>query len=118
MVNFLLGVVAPILTVGQLQPEIMQQKFLYLQELRQNDRDDTSKWSPFLQTYYLLASNGKLYAMGDNSNRQLGDGSTNTSTVWNEVTAVSGSNTLGGNIVWISPNEHSNYANSATINAD
>lgn len=72
--------------------------------------------TPFLQTYYLLATDGKLYAMGDNTNRQLGDAGTATSTVWNEVTAVSGSNTLGGNIVWISPNEHSNFANSATIN--
>lgn len=76
----------------------------------------TQGGASLLQTYYLLATDGKLYAMGDNSNKQLGDGSTNTSTVWNEVTAVSGSNTLGGNIVWISPNEHSNYANSATIN--
>jgi len=72
--------------------------------------------TPFLQTYYLLATDGKLYTMGDNSNRQLGDGSTTTSTIWNEVTATSGSNALGGNIVWISPNEHSNFANSATIN--
>ncbi len=76
----------------------------------------TQGGASLLQTYYLLVTDGKLYAMGDNSNKQLGDGSTNTSTVWNEVTAVSGSNTLGGNIVWISPNEHSNYANSATIN--
>lgn len=73
-----------------------------------------------LQSYYLLATNGKLYAMGDNTNRQLGDGSTTVSNVWKEVTAsstVSGTTyNLGGNITWISPNEHSNYANSATIN--
>lgn len=73
-----------------------------------------------LQSYYLLATNGKLYAMGDNTNRQLGDGSTTVSNVWKEVTAsstVSGTTyNLGGNITWISPNEHSNYTNSATIN--
>lgn len=73
-----------------------------------------------LQTYYLLANSGKLYAMGDNSNKQLGDGTITASNIWKEVTA---SNTidgntynLGGNITWISPNEHSNYTNSATIN--
>lgn len=71
---------------------------------------------PTSQTYYLLATDGKLYAMGNNSNRQLGDGTTNESLAWKEVTATSGTNTLGGNIVWISPNEHSNYENSAAIN--
>ncbi len=73
-----------------------------------------------LQSYYLLATNGRLYAMGDNSNRQLGDGSITASNVWKEVTATSTINSttynLGGNIAWISPNEHSNYANTATIN--
>lgn len=68
------------------------------------------------QTYYLLATNGKLYAMGNNTNRQLGDGTTIVSNIWKEVAATAGVNTLGGNIVWISPNEHSNYDSSATIN--
>ncbi len=62
------------------------------------------------QTYYLLATNGKLYAMGSNQNKQLGDGTTTESTTWKEVTAsyvISGTTyNLGGNIVWISPNEH------------
>ena len=61
------------------------------------------------QTYYMLATNGKLYAMGNNSARQLGDASTTTSNVWKEVTATNGGATLGGNIVWISPQEHTNY---------
>lgn len=68
------------------------------------------------QTYYLLSTEGKLYAMGNNANRQLGDNSTTSSNNWKEVTATSGSNTLGGNIAWMSPNEHSNYDNSAAIN--
>lgn len=59
-------------------------------------------------TYYLLATNGKLYAMGDNTARQLGDGTVTTSNVWKEVTATSGTHTLGGNIAWISPSEHGN----------
>lgn len=67
------------------------------------------------QSYYLLATNNKLYAMGNNGQRQLGDGSTTESKNWKEVTATSGTNSLGGNIVWISPNEHDNYGQ-ATIN--
>lgn len=60
-------------------------------------------------TYYLLATDGKLYAMGDNSSKQLGDGTTTDSQTWKEVTATSGGHSLGGNIVWISPNEHTMY---------
>lgn len=59
-------------------------------------------------TYYVLATNGKLYAMGDNTARQLGDGTTTNSNVWKEVTATSAGQTLGGNIAWISPSEHGN----------
>ncbi len=72
------------------------------------------------QTYYLLAAGGKLYSMGDNSNRQLGDGTTTTRTVWVQPQKVTNQNGQGigvlENIVWISPNEHSNFANSAAIN--
>jgi len=58
-------------------------------------------------TYFLLGTNGRLYAMGNNGNYgMLGDGTTTDSKVWKEVTATSGSHTLGGNIVWISPGEH------------
>ncbi len=62
------------------------------------------------KSYYLLATNGKLYAMGENESRQLGTGGTGDSEVWVEVTAtntIGGTNyTLGGNITWISPQEH------------
>jgi len=72
------------------------------------------------QTYYLLAANGKLYSMGDNSNRQLGNGTTTASTVWVQPQKITNQNGQGigvlENIVWISPNEHSNFASSAAIN--
>lgn len=58
-------------------------------------------------TYFLLATNGKLFAMGRNDYQILGDGTTTASNVWKEVTATSGGHTLGGNIQWISPGEHS-----------
>lgn len=72
------------------------------------------------QTYYLLSTDGRLYAMGDNSNRQIGDGTTTTRNNWAQVIASNTINSttynLNNNIVWISPNEHSDYANSAAIN--
>lgn len=72
------------------------------------------------QTYYLLAKDGKIYCMGDNSNKQIGDGTTTTRTVWVQPTKITDQNGQGigvlENITWISPNEHSNYASSAAIN--
>ena len=57
-------------------------------------------------TYYLLATNGNLYSMGGNKSRQLGNGTTTASDSWINVTATDKGASLGGNIVWISPNEH------------
>ncbi|HUH35181.1 MAG TPA: hypothetical protein VL022_05045, partial [Moheibacter sp.] len=57
-------------------------------------------------THYVLATDGHLYALGENGMRQLGNGGTADSNVWIQVIATSGTNTLGGNIVWISPQEH------------
>lgn len=70
------------------------------------------------QTYYLLATDGRLFAMGDNNQRQLGNLSTTNSTTWvqPQKPATEGQGT--GNledIVWISPNEHDNYGQ-ASIN--
>ncbi|WP_330747034.1 hypothetical protein [Chryseobacterium sp. CP-77] len=64
-------------------------------------------------SYYLLATNGKLYAMGYNSERQLGDGTVTQRNNWVEITATatdanSVTHSLGGNIAWISPAEHVN----------
>ncbi|MFS4428407.1 hypothetical protein [Chryseobacterium sp. S90] len=59
-------------------------------------------------SYYLLATNGKLYAMGYNNQKQLGLGDTVTRLNWTEVTATDGAQSLGGNIAWISPAENAN----------
>lgn len=57
-------------------------------------------------TYYLLGTNGNLYSMGTNADGQLGNGTTTASDSWINVTATDKGASLGGNIVWISPNEH------------
>jgi alpha-tubulin suppressor-like RCC1 family protein len=72
------------------------------------------------QSYYLLATDGKLYCMGDNSNKQLGDGTNVAKTVWVQPQKMvdqygQGTGPLE-NIVWISPNEHSYQADIAAIN--
>jgi len=68
-------------------------------------------------SYYVLGTNGHLYSLGYNSQRQLGDFSTTTRTSWVPVhkpTAVVGGSTDSGtfmeDIAWISPNEHDNIA--------
>ncbi|MCI3938811.1 LamG domain-containing protein [Chryseobacterium aahli] len=66
-------------------------------------------------SYYLLATNGKLYAMGYNAQRQLGLGDATIRLNWTEVTATSGSNTLGGNTAWISPAENVNNLPSINV---
>lgn len=66
-------------------------------------------------SYYLLATNGKLYAMGNNTQRQLGLGDNAIRLNWTEVTATSGSNTLGGNIAWISPADNVNNLPSINV---
>lgn len=62
-------------------------------------------------SYYLLYENGNLYALGDNSKRQLGNWTTTNATTWIQPTYSLGGAVMN-NIKWISPNEHSNvYAN-------
>lgn len=71
-------------------------------------------------SYYLLGTNNQLYAMGNNTNRQLGDGTTTDRNSWVTVAAtntISGTTyTLGANVVWISPQEHEGGTNYAAIN--
>lgn len=57
-------------------------------------------------TNYVLAANGDLYGLGENGSRQLGNTVALTTNSWVSITASSGTNSLGGNIVWISPQEH------------
>ncbi|MFC4686805.1 hypothetical protein ACFO4P_07630 [Epilithonimonas pallida] len=74
-------------------------------------------------TYYLLGTNGRLYSLGNNNYRQLGDFTTTARTSWVQVhkpNAIVGGSTDSGtfmdDIVWISPNEHDNY-NIASVSA-
>ena len=68
----------------------------------------------YINSYFLLGTNGKLYSMGNNlAAGILGDGTQTNRNVWKEVVATSGSNTLGGNIVWISPSEHGDVTHQA-----
>jgi hypothetical protein len=63
----------------------------------------------------LLYSNGNLYSLGENSNRELGDWTTTDKSTWLQPRYTSASGPVMNNIVWISPNEHDN-ALGATIN--
>ncbi|MEN2436145.1 hypothetical protein AAH994_12090 [Weeksellaceae bacterium A-14] len=71
-------------------------------------------------SYYLLGTNNQLYALGENGDRQLGDGTTTDRNSWVTVAAtntISGTTyTLGANVVWISPQEHEGGTNYAAIN--
>jgi alpha-tubulin suppressor-like RCC1 family protein len=64
-------------------------------------------------SYFVLLTDGKLYSLGQNADRQLGDFSTDERKSWVQVKKNnSGSNYLE-NIVWISPQEHDRgYASS------
>lgn len=59
--------------------------------------------------YYALDVNGHLYAIGNNSSRQLGNWSTNSSNTWLQPRYTSSSGPQMNDIAWISPNEHDNY---------
>lgn len=65
-------------------------------------------------SYYLLSTTNDLYALGDNSKRQLGTFDDTERTEWVRVKATE--DTYLSNIVWISPNEHDNSGN-ATVTA-
>jgi hypothetical protein len=56
-------------------------------------------------SYYLLGTNGLVYALGDNDDKQLGHRNTNVIEFsWVIARKPDGSNL--DNVVWISPNEH------------
>ena len=68
-------------------------------------------------TYYLLATNGNLYALGGNDKRQLGVFSTTDSYNWVRPLKSNSSTDYLTNIKWISPNEHDGSAGMPAINA-
>ncbi|MGD1319674.1 DUF6923 family protein [Chryseobacterium sp. 2R14A] len=64
----------------------------------------------FGSSYFLLATNGKMYTMGDNTYKQLGDGTTTAQNNWIQPQKLTDQLGQGigalDNIAWISPNEH------------
>jgi len=71
-----------------------------------------TSWS----SHYVLGTDGYVYSMGNNDDRQLGDRTTTDRTSWVRVKSGSGSNDFLSDIAWISPNEHDNYGRAA-VNA-
>ncbi|WP_459640885.1 Ig-like domain-containing protein, partial [Flavobacterium sp. CGRL2] len=65
-----------------------------------------------LRSHYILATDGSLYALGNNTNRQLGDWSTATERLaWVQPRYNSSSTALMNDVKWFSPQEHdSQYA--------
>jgi gliding motility-associated-like protein len=59
-------------------------------------------------SYYVLNTNGNLYALGGNSSNQLGDWTTTERKSWVQPRYTSASGQVMNNIHWISPNEHDN----------
>ena len=67
-------------------------------------------------THYVLATNGSLYALGFNGQRQLGNFTTTNSNEWVQVKRSSDASDYLDNVVWISPNEHDmGYTNTGAI---
>ncbi len=60
-----------------------------------------------VSSHYILGTDGIIYSMGNNDDRQLGDRTTTNRTNWRRVLAGANDNILT-NIAWISPNEHDN----------
>jgi len=59
-----------------------------------------------VDAYYILGTNGNVYALGENNNRQLGNFSTTDSNVWVQVQKSASAGDYLTDVVYISPNEH------------
>ncbi|RQO29862.1 hypothetical protein DBR32_14885 [Taibaiella sp. KBW10] len=68
-------------------------------------------------SYYLLATNGNLYALGNNAQRQLGNFGTGTETSWVQVQKSATAGDYLTDVVWFSPNEHDFGGTYAAVNA-
>lgn len=67
-------------------------------------------------SHYLLATNGNLYALGYNNERQLGNFTTTASNTWVQVKKSNAANDYLNNVAWISPNEHDlGYTNTGAV---
>ncbi len=72
---------------------------------------------PINMSYYILGTNGRVYALGGNNAAQLGDWSTTERTDWVQVRKSATAGDYLTNIVWISPSEHDGSNMSAAVNA-
>lgn len=68
-------------------------------------------------TYFVLMTDGTVYSMGASGLKQLGTGSTTSSSSWVQVKKSATTNDFMTNIAWISPQEHGGDTWSANINA-
>jgi alpha-tubulin suppressor-like RCC1 family protein len=68
-------------------------------------------------TYFVLMTDGTVYSMGDSSFKQLGTGSTVTSSSWVQVKKSNAANDFMTDIAWFSPQEHGGDSWSANISA-
>ncbi|MBP4138553.1 Ig-like domain-containing protein [Flavobacterium geliluteum] len=67
------------------------------------------------RSYYILATNGNLYTVGENSNRQLGDWTTTDRLGWVQPRYTSAAGPVMSDIVWFSVQEHDNLYGSANV---
>ncbi|WJS94590.1 Ig-like domain-containing protein [Flavobacterium johnsoniae] len=58
------------------------------------------------KSYYVLATNGNLYGLGENTGRQLGDWTTTDRLSWVQPRYTSAAGPVMNNIKWISVQEH------------
>lgn len=66
----------------------------------------TSSSNVLTPTNYILGTNSNVYALGENSRRQLGNFTTTNSNSWVQVQKSATAGDYLTNVVWISPNEH------------
>ena len=67
------------------------------------------------RSYYILATDGNMYTVGENSNRQLGDWTTTDRLGWVQPRYTSASGQVMNNIKWFSVQEHDNLYGSANV---
>ncbi|MDG4949604.1 hypothetical protein NLM59_01590 [Weeksellaceae bacterium KMM 9724] len=81
----------------------------YAKEMKRPSADKTIKQIGMTSgnSYYALMTDGYLYALGENNNRELGIFNTNNQNNWVQVKKANSNNDFLMDIAWISPNEHS-----------
>lgn len=68
-----------------------------------------------LHSYYVLATNGNLYSLGQNASRQLGNWLTAESRTWIQPRYNSSTGPVMNNIKWISAQEHDRRYSSVNV---